>query len=134
MVEKNNADKQNRQSEADAVAEIDPVERAAAEIGVAEGLDDRRHRVCEDQPAEAAAANHRERIDDRRCIHHQLHSKRDHLLQIAITCGQRRNNNACAKAKACHEQKEQRGESDCCGRLHRRALHPVKDEEREEER
>ena len=58
VVEKNNADKQNRQSEAGAVAEIDPVERAAAEIGVAEGLDDRRHWVCQDEPAETAAANH----------------------------------------------------------------------------
>ena len=58
VVEKNNANKQNRQSEAGAVAEIDPVERAAAEIGVAEGLDDRRHWVCQDEPAETAAANH----------------------------------------------------------------------------
>src|SRR6266478_2908080 len=58
VVEKNNANKQNRQSEAGGVAEIDPVERAAAEIGVTEGLDDRRHRVSQDEPAETAAANH----------------------------------------------------------------------------
>src|SRR5438046_3037459 len=58
VVEKNNADKQNRQSEAGSVAEIDPIERAAAEIGVAEGLDDRRHWVCQDEPAETAATNH----------------------------------------------------------------------------
>src|SRR5213075_74080 len=58
VVEKNNADKQNRQSEAGSVAEIDHVERPAAEIGVAEGLDDRRHWVCQDEPAEIAAANH----------------------------------------------------------------------------
>src|SRR5580765_7092087 len=53
VIEKNNANKQNRQSEAGAVAEIDPVERAAAEIGVAEGLDDRCHWVCQNKPAEA---------------------------------------------------------------------------------
>src|SRR5437773_5049616 len=58
VVEKNNANKQNRESEAAAIAEIHPVERAAAEIGVAEGLDDRRHWVCQDEPAETAAANH----------------------------------------------------------------------------
>src|SRR5213079_3532287 len=58
VVEKNNADKQNRESEAGGIAEIDPIERAAAEIGVAEGLDDRRHWVCQDEPAEIAAANH----------------------------------------------------------------------------
>jgi hypothetical protein len=58
VVEKNNADKQNRQSEAGAVAEIHPVERATAQIGVAECLDDRRHWVCQDEPAETAAANH----------------------------------------------------------------------------
>src|SRR2546430_9844406 len=58
VVEKNNTNKQNRESEAGGVAEIDPVERAAAEIGVAEGLDDRRHWVCQDEPAETAAANH----------------------------------------------------------------------------
>ena len=58
MVEKNNTNKQNRQSEAGAVAEIDSIERAAAEIGVAEGLDDRRHWVCQDEPAEIAAADH----------------------------------------------------------------------------
>src|SRR5947199_4570590 len=77
VVEKDNANKQNRETEAGSVAEIDPVERAAAEIGVAEGLDDRRHWVCQDEPAEIAAANHCERIDDRRRIHHQLHSKAD---------------------------------------------------------
>src|SRR2546430_7533319 len=58
VVEKNNANKHNRKSEAGGVAEIDPVERAAGEIGVAEGLDDRRHWVCQDEPAETAAANH----------------------------------------------------------------------------
>src|SRR6476660_9915463 len=58
VVEKNNANKQNRKSESGAVAEIDPVERPAAEKGVAEGLDDRRHWVCQDEPAETAAANH----------------------------------------------------------------------------
>src|SRR5438094_9244860 len=58
VVEKDNANKQNREAEAGSVAEIDPVERAAAEIGVAEGLDDRRHWVCQDEPAEIAAANH----------------------------------------------------------------------------
>src|SRR5213080_368810 len=73
VVEKNNADKQNCQSKGGAVAEIHPVERAAAEIGVAEGLDDRRHWVCQDEPAETAAANHRERVNYRRRKHHQLH-------------------------------------------------------------
>ena len=58
VVEKNNANKQNRQSEAGAVAKIHPVERPAAEKGVAESLDDRRHRVCQYEPAETAAANH----------------------------------------------------------------------------
>src|SRR6185369_12933625 len=58
VVEKNNANKQHRESEAGAVAEIDPVERSAAEKGVAEGLDDRRHWICQDEPAETAAANH----------------------------------------------------------------------------
>src|SRR6266480_4595792 len=58
VVEKDNANEQNRESEAGSVAEIDPVERAAAEIGVAEGLDDWRHWVCQDEPAEIAAANH----------------------------------------------------------------------------
>src|SRR5213079_2542737 len=58
VIEKNNADKQNCQSEAGAVTEVDPVERAAAEKGVAEGLDNRCHWVCQDEPAETAAANH----------------------------------------------------------------------------
>ena len=58
VVEKNDANKQNRESEAGAVAEINPVKRAAAEKGVAEGLDDRRHWVCQYEPAETAAADH----------------------------------------------------------------------------
>src|SRR4029077_7706818 len=110
MVEKNNTNKQNRHSEAGAVAKIDRLKRSAAEEGVAEGLDDRRHWVCQDEPAETAAANHRERIDDRCRIHHQLHSKDDELLEIAVSRGKRRHDDPCTKAKPCHEQKEQRGE------------------------
>src|SRR5438094_4275332 len=58
VVKKNNANKQNCESEAGGIAEIDPVERAAAEIGVAKRLDDRCHWVCQDEPAETAASDH----------------------------------------------------------------------------
>src|SRR5439155_23794094 len=98
VVEKNNADKQNRESKAGAVAEVDPVERAAAEKGVAEGLDDRRHWVCQDEPTETAAANHREWIDHRRRKHHQLHSKDDELLEIAVSRCERRHDDPCTEA------------------------------------
>src|SRR6266496_5489471 len=58
VVEKNNADKQNRQSEAAAVEEVSGVESATTRVRIAKRLDDWRHWICQDEPAEAAAANH----------------------------------------------------------------------------
>src|SRR6476469_8486190 len=105
VVKKDYPNEQDYGGKERAVTQICWIEGAGAKIGVTKRLDDRRHGVCEYEPAEAAASDHGQWVNNRRSIHHQLNAKPDQLLEVAITCSQRRNNNACPKAETCHEQK-----------------------------
>lgn len=82
------------------------VHRACAQKSKAEGFDNGRHRVGLQERLEARR-NGRNRVNHRRGVHQQLHSKLHQKAQIAVLGGQRGNDDAKPQPQPCHHQQQQ---------------------------
>src|ERR1035441_3230328 len=93
VVEEDDAEEKDASDDPGADAQVAPTEKAFAKEGVAEGFDDRGHRVQDDHPT-GGGVKHRQRVNDRGGIHGQLDAKGDQNLQVAVFRGQRGHDDA----------------------------------------
>ena len=105
-VKDHDPEEQDHQHKEGAVAQPQPGGIARTEEARPEGLDDRGHRVHICQPA-PARRDGRYRVDHRGGIHPQRDAKPHQIGEIAVFCGERRDNNPKAQPHARHDQDQQ---------------------------
>jgi hypothetical protein len=101
VVEEQDAEEKNDQGDGDAVQHVQRVETAGAKTGVPESLDDGRHGIDQNEPA-IVLRDGIEGINDWFGVHEELDAKPHKLLQVSVSRGERRNDDAPAKAKSGH--------------------------------
>ncbi len=106
-VENNNPNDHHHHHKPERIRQVAEIDRAGAQEGKTESLDDRRHRVGLDEGLEALRDG-RDRVDHRRGVHQQLHPKLHQEAQIAVFGRQRRDDDAKSEPQAGHHQDQQR--------------------------
>lgn len=124
MVEEDDADEQNDEGGPGAVGQVQRIEAAGAEVGVAKGLDQAGHGVGLDDPS-VLFRDHGERIDDGGGIHGQLHAEGDEHLQIAVADGESGYDDAGAQPQRGHDEHQHGGEEHAGVGMDWRAMHVI---------
>lgn len=105
MVKEHHAEDRHQRRDRPREREVCRHNRSPSEHGIANQLHRRGDGIDQQDRLHQAVAQLRERVDDRRCVHPQLHAKVDQDRQIAVLGRQARDDNA--KAQAHHAQMHQ---------------------------
>ena len=133
FIENDYAEQEQQGHEEEAIAEGEPGEVSLPQGGIAEGLDDGRHRIEENQRAQRPFGHHTEWVDNRRGIHPELHDEGEENSQVAIFGSERRNENTETESLPRNHQHQQRRERERPGDGNLRSAEIENDKQHQEQ-
>ncbi len=114
------------------VQQVERLHRAGAQVGIAEGLHDGRHRVEPDEPL-VLLRDGGDRVDHRGGVHQQGNAKPHQEAQVAVLGGHRGDEDTEAQSQTSHHEHQQRGDQHPGVGLHVGAAQGKKCQEEQEE-